>query len=534
QTLNGAIARLVMLERVDDDDDGGAHQDDEQGREESADHREEHFQRGLRGLLRRSLTAAAPHLFRLDAEYLRDTDAELLGLDQGLDEGVQLLHAGAAAHVIERLQPWPAEPDLVEHLRELVGERVLELFREPSDGGVETEARLDRNGQQVECVGQCQAKLFLPPLDLVVEPDVGEEATQHETDAEGCALERQAGDTHQAGEGHGDKGDDDPGNHLDHLEPVDAQGVRPAGEVDLVLENDLLIPPHAGGEEAAQPFEHRLDEALAERERELDLVECQVVVAVLGQPFRDQVLSGLGGEGLHRDDDPAEGQEGEDDTENAYSLYLDVRDFRDDAVADRDRDQAHPDQDVAKPFVEERRDIGRRDEGRDEPQREGQAGDDVAGGTGLRGQRADLALDPDTFPDGEGDGVEDLGQVTTNHSMDLHRGDHQVKVLGFDALDHVLQGIIDRHAEVHLAHRPAELVRHRRGGALRDRGHARGDREPALERVRQQDDRVAQLVVEGLEPAALPELEEESRGEVADGNTDKGEHRAVDAAEEDG
>src|SRR6266852_5228166 len=70
-----AQVRLVVLKRVDDDDDRWSHEDDEQGREDTADHREEHFQGRLCGLLLRSLTTAAPHLFRLDAEHFRDTDA---------------------------------------------------------------------------------------------------------------------------------------------------------------------------------------------------------------------------------------------------------------------------------------------------------------------------------------------------------------------------------------------------------------------------------------------------------------------------
>src|SRR6266581_1789369 len=426
---------LFVLKRVDDDDDRWAHQDDEQGREDAADHREEHFQRSLRGLLFRPLTAAAPHLFRLDAEYFRDTDTELFRLDQRLDEGVQLLDAGAAAHVIERLQARPAEPDLVEHLRELVGERVLELFREPPDGGVEAEAGLDRDGQQVERVRQRQTQLFLPSLDLVVEPDVGEETAEHEAEAERRALERKARDPHYPGQTQGHQGDDDADDHLDDLEAVDTQRVGPAGEVDLVLDDDLAVLRHAGGEQAAQPLQHRLDEALAERQRELDFVQRQVVVAILRQPFRDEVLPGFGCNGLHRDDDAAEGQEGEDETENnTHSLHLDVRDFRDDAVADRDRDEAHTDQDVTQPFVEERRDVGRRDEGQDQREREGQTRDDVARGASLRGQGTDLALDADPFPDGEGDGVENLGQVATDDPVDLDRRDHQVEVFGFDAL----------------------------------------------------------------------------------------------------
>src|SRR5207248_4239595 len=91
-----------------------------------------------------------------------DTDAELLRLDQGLDEGVEFLNAGAASHVVERLETGPAEPDLVEHLGELIGERVVELFHQAADGGVEAEAGLDRDGQQVESVRQRQPQLLLP------------------------------------------------------------------------------------------------------------------------------------------------------------------------------------------------------------------------------------------------------------------------------------------------------------------------------------------------------------------------------------
>src|SRR2546425_11375880 len=60
------------------------------------------------------------------------------------------------------------------------------------------------------------------------------------------------------------------------------------------------------------------------------------------------------------------------------------------------------------------------------------------------------------------------------------------------------------------------------------------ERIAGLERVREQDDGVAQLVVEGLEPAALPELEEEPRGEIADRDADQGKDRAVEAEEQDG
>src|SRR5260370_35895526 len=121
----GSLFCLVMLKRMDNDDYRWAHQDDEQGRKDAPDHREEHLQRRLRGLLLRALAAAAPHLFRLDAEHFRDTDTELFGLNQGLNEGVQLLDPGAAPHVVERLQPRPAEADSREGRGAFIRGRVL-------------------------------------------------------------------------------------------------------------------------------------------------------------------------------------------------------------------------------------------------------------------------------------------------------------------------------------------------------------------------------------------------------------------------
>ena len=88
----------------------------------------------------------------MDAQYFGDPDAQLFRLDQRLDEGVQFLDTRAAAHIIERLEPRTAEPDLVEHLGELVGQRVVEFLDQAADRGIEAEARLNRDRQQVERV----------------------------------------------------------------------------------------------------------------------------------------------------------------------------------------------------------------------------------------------------------------------------------------------------------------------------------------------------------------------------------------------
>ena len=92
---------------------------------------------------------------------------------------------------------------------------------------------------------------------------------------------------------------------------------------------------------------------------------------------------------------------------------------------------------------------------------EGQQPDDVARQALLGRQGPDLALDPDAFADGEGDRVEDLGEVAADLVLDGDGGRHQLEVVGPDPPDHVLEGGVERQAQVHLADDPPELGRDR-------------------------------------------------------------------------
>src|SRR5579864_7496836 len=98
------------------DQGGRTQQDDPQRREDAAHHREHHLQRRLSAKLLRALPALAPHLVRLDAEDLADAGAELLGLDDRLDEVVEVVHAAGAAHLVHRLEARAAEAHLAENL----------------------------------------------------------------------------------------------------------------------------------------------------------------------------------------------------------------------------------------------------------------------------------------------------------------------------------------------------------------------------------------------------------------------------------
>src|SRR5947199_100769 len=101
-----------------------------------------------------ALAALAPHLVRLDAEDLADAGAELLGLDDGLDEVVQVIDPAGAAHLVHGLEPRPAEADLAQDLRELVRQGVLVLVGDARQRGVEAEAGVDGDHEQVHGVRQ--------------------------------------------------------------------------------------------------------------------------------------------------------------------------------------------------------------------------------------------------------------------------------------------------------------------------------------------------------------------------------------------
>src|ERR1700680_2530115 len=76
---------------VGDLDHRRAEEHDEQGWEDASDHREEHLEWGLLPQFLGALAALAADLLRLDAEHVGNSNAELLRLNDRLDEVAQLL-----------------------------------------------------------------------------------------------------------------------------------------------------------------------------------------------------------------------------------------------------------------------------------------------------------------------------------------------------------------------------------------------------------------------------------------------------------
>src|SRR3990172_4826408 len=135
-------------------------------------------------------------------------------------------------------------------------------------------------------------------------------------------------------------------------------------------------------------------------------------------------------------------------------LDLDVHD-----AADDDPGRQAADVDLRIPHrVEE----ARRGEEDEAGEAEGQEAHHVARQALLRRQRPDLALDADSLADRERDRVEDLGRVAADLVLDVDGGGHQLEVVGADAPDHVLHGLVEGQAQVDLADDPGELGRDRR------------------------------------------------------------------------
>ena len=104
--------------------------------------------------------ALDPHLRGLDAQHVGDRDAERVGLHHRGDEAAQLGHVGALAEGAHRVGAARADLHLLQHAEELLGERARRVAGDLGERGVEAQAGLDRDRQQVERVGQLAPHLL--------------------------------------------------------------------------------------------------------------------------------------------------------------------------------------------------------------------------------------------------------------------------------------------------------------------------------------------------------------------------------------
>ena len=184
-------------------------------------------------------------------------------------------------------------------------------------------------------------------------------------------------------------------------------------------------------------------------------------------------------------------------------------------------------------WVEEHRfhEVGGGDE-QEAGERDRQEADDVAGQALLRRQGPDLALDAHSLADGVGDRVQDLGEVAADLVLDGDGRGHQLEVVRPNAADHVLECLLERQAQVHLADDPTELGRDRRPGLAHDELDGLQEGRTGAQRVGDQGDGVRQLLVEGAEAAILAAAEPEARQHEADQRSDEQDEGRVERRHE--
>src|SRR5664280_3519712 len=216
------------------------------------------------------------------------------------------------------------------------------------------------------------------------------------------------------------------------------------------------------------------------------------------------------------------------------ALDLDIHDLADEheadehhRAADGHQDDARRDPGNADCRVEHRRHEAGGDQEQDGGQPDRQECHDIPRDPLLGGERANLPFDAYPLADGIGDRIEDLRQVAAHLVLDGDGRCHEVQVLGLDPADHVLQRLLEWEAQVDLADHPLELCRDRRARLTDNQLDRLQERRSRAERVGKQRDRVRELLVERVEPAALAPLDIEARQEEADHGADQEDDRVL-------
>ena len=113
----------------------------------------------------------------MNSECLGDAGSETVGLDEDADQGAHLIQAGAGVESLERIGSGYSRRDLVVDLLELRAELRrggLHLFRDPSEGGIQAQSRLDTADQQVQGIGEWTENGRLALSDSPVQEDRGQ------------------------------------------------------------------------------------------------------------------------------------------------------------------------------------------------------------------------------------------------------------------------------------------------------------------------------------------------------------------------
>src|SRR5919197_885221 len=198
-----------------------------------------------------------------------------------------------------------------------------------------------------------------------------------------------------------------------------------------------------------------------------------------------------------------------------------------DARADADHHEAERDEQVARGGVPERRHVVRRDQRDRAGEEERHAHQHVRRCTSHRGEGPDLPRELVSQPHRLGDHVEQGRQRAADLSLDRHGGDRELEVLRPDAIGHIGEGFVHRPAERRLGQNSFELVARRRLPFVDDRLQALLEGMAGLQRGRDRDQEIRQLILERAKSRAHLAPDDEERHRAADDERTENEERRL-------
>ena len=222
--------------------------------------------------------------------------------------------------ITQRVPPGATHPHLGQRLAELVDERPIHLLHDLGERGVEAEARLDRDREQVERVRQLERHRHAPPADPAAEPEL----RRHESEAGAEEGEEQRHDeragraARPSSEPENREGDEAEELHADPVGAAQAAGV--AGLLELRVgagDHAAVLAPADPGE----PLDHRPHHPLVERLLQLHLFQRLRLDDELGESRLDRVLARTRGDAVGDQEDGGGGQDRDEDREIGHLHY---------------------------------------------------------------------------------------------------------------------------------------------------------------------------------------------------------------------
>src|SRR3989441_612188 len=264
----GVLDRAAGLHRGEC---GGRQNHDEERGEDTADRRQHDEDRGPCRLLLGALAALGTQRLRLDAQHLRHRHTELVGLNDRGDEALQLLYIDALADPPQRFLTGLADALLASGAFELVAQGSLHLLGYLHESGIEAEAGLDRDREQVERVGE----LFEDRVAASAGPVAQVEVRRKEPEDQATEKSSERGERvarHEVQERGARDRAEDANKGLNAEEELDARGLH-GGALEANLKRPRRVRRVKARHDRGESRDDRLEGPFGDRPLKLELFE---------------------------------------------------------------------------------------------------------------------------------------------------------------------------------------------------------------------------------------------------------------------